>query len=59
MASKSGSGIHHALMSAPVGCYCVLVVWTYAIAISEKLHILLPKTARKENKTEAFAVIYC
>jgi hypothetical protein len=59
MASKSGNGIHLAQTSAHAWCYCFLAVWTYAIAVSETLHILLPKTAREENKTEAFAVTDC
>lgn len=59
MASKSGNGIHLAQMSAHVWCYCLLAVWTYAIAVSETLHILLPKTATEENKIEAFAVTDC
>jgi len=59
MASKSGNGIHLALTSAHFWCYCLLAVWTYATAISETLHILLPKTATEENKIEAFAVTDC
>ena len=56
MASKSGNGIHLAQTSAHVWCYRLLAVWTYAIAISETLHIQLPKAATEENKIEAFAV---
>jgi len=59
MASKSGNGIHLAQMSAHVWCYCLLAVWTYATAVSETLHILLPKTAREENKIEDSAVTGC
>jgi len=59
MASKSGNGIHLAQMNARVWYYCLLAVWTYAIATSGTLHILLPKTATEENKIEAFAVTDC